>query len=198
MTSEEAISAFHTVHTPDVVEALDARQSIAMAASWPAGFVALAHADGITSYRNKLFRTLCPISESLVADWWYPGSVGLMVSSFGDLIIWTGQSVQVVRIQRARIHPGPDSDTFFLGSSLIREEFWTQIFRPDHHSRAEQMCGVLGPGEIYTWVPAFPLGGSETTSAIQRGKMIEHLHLLAQATGRARAPASWPKSPTGG
>jgi hypothetical protein len=67
-----------------------------------------------------------------------------------------------------------ESQIFFLAPSVEGSDFFS-LFR-----RARRKLGLLKSDEMYGFVPALMLGGSEELENLEKVKIIEHLIFLSQ------------------
>jgi len=109
-------------------------------------------------------------------------------SAFGDLYFWgekSGASLKISSIlsrytTRTSIHTGEQlSKGFpaFLLSISFDSNNYGDLFEP-----ALQNLGPLAPDEMYGFVPAVMLGGSNTVDHLAKLKAPEHLILLSKIT----------------
>jgi hypothetical protein len=72
-----------------------------------------------------------------------------------------------------------DDADWFYSRTLTAKDFAPQTYLPDRIGVARKATGPLQWDEMYTYVPALALGGSPTSSRIERVKALEALTLLA-------------------
>ncbi|MEG1039193.1 MAG: GAD-like domain-containing protein [Pseudomonas sp.] len=108
--------------------------------------------------------------------------------AFGDLYFWgekTGASLKITSIvSRYIIHasaiPADQMDkrlqSFLIGIDVEYNDY-DELFRP-----AKKKLGILSRDEMYGFVPALMLGGSDTLKHLEKVKAVEHLTLLSQIT----------------
>lgn len=145
---------------------------------------ALAEADGWASYDGDSLWHCDPDDWAGVAARWMPEGTKqcdvLFRTGFGDLFVWDGTYVWLVRPHlsaRMRITRRVDR---LLGFAFQQSDFFLQDDLPEMMERARTKAGQLKPEEIYNYVPALALGGSEKKSRIVKAKAKEALDILAQ------------------
>jgi hypothetical protein len=137
--------------------------------------------EGWCSYREQIFWMCDPDDWSPAAHAWFPKSPSPQVlgrAAFGDLfvldeIFWLTLPHQSVILTEVN-----DSNRFF-GRTLTSKTFMLQTELPRLRAARDQ-AGSLEWDEMYTYVPAFALGGSEETSKLERVKAREQLVILSQ------------------
>ncbi|MDO7911137.1 GAD-like domain-containing protein [Pseudomonas sp. 22-AL-CL-001] len=107
-------------------------------------------------------------------------------TAFGKLYLWgekTGQSLTIESCYSLYAYKKPGTTTedldrqclsFFLSASFEFSDF-LDLFDP-----AKRKLGILQSDEIYGFVPALMIGGSEDLKNLEKLKIIEHLTFLAQ------------------
>ena len=145
---------------------------------------ALAEEDGWASYDRDALWHCDPDDWDGVADRWMAEETKqkdvLFRSGFGDLLVWDGTYVWLVRPHlSARMRLARRID-FLIGFAFQDPDFFLNRDLPAMMARAREKGGRLAPDEIYTFVPALALGGSEERSRIVKAKAKEALDILAQ------------------
>jgi len=72
-----------------------------------------------------------------------------------------------------------DDSNWFFGRTLTSKTFMLQS-ELSRHRAARAAAGPLEWDDMYTYVPAFALGGSDGTSKVERVKAREQLVILSQ------------------
>ena len=109
-------------------------------------------------------------------------------SAFGDLYLWgeqTGASLKLTSIlsrytTHTSIFTGEQMDKGlrnFLLSRDVDTNNYGDLFKP-----AKKKLGNLRHDEMYGFVPAFMLGGTDTLDHLEKVKAVEHLTILSQIT----------------
>lgn len=106
--------------------------------------------------------------------------------AFGDLYLWgetTGYSLKITSLYSRCVMNDPvvssgDMDaelqSFILSRNPESNDF-EDLFEP-----ARKKLGMLRHDEMYGFVPALMLGGSETLANLEKVKAVEHLMILSQ------------------
>jgi hypothetical protein len=111
-------------------------------------------------------------------------------SSFGELFVLDEIFWLTLPHQSVSMMSTDDSDWFF-GRTVTSKTFMLQAELPRHRA-ARTEAGPLEPDQMYTYVPALALGGSEETSNVERVKAIEQLVILSQMAEIRRTLRSRP------
>jgi hypothetical protein len=120
------------------------------------------------------------------ADAWLPAgskrSDVLFRTGFGDLLVWDGTFIWLVLVHLpARMTVGTAIDRL-VGYVLQRPTFYANDDLPAMMDRARKEAGPLEPDEMYNYVPALALGGTEETARVVKVKAKEALDILAQVS----------------
>jgi hypothetical protein len=149
---------------------------------------------GWCGYGEGLFWLVNPEEYDGVVQSWLEGTAFetfdiyhlIARSAFGELYFWgerTGASLKITScFSRCYTHVSKfgeeQSDkrlqNFFLGMSAKRNDF-ANMFK-----FAAKKIGVLNIDEMYGFVPALMLGGSDTLDHLEKVKAVEHLIFLSQ------------------
>lgn len=149
---------------------------------------------GWCGYGEGLFWMVNPQEYDSVVTNWIQGSAlekndtyyVIARSAFGDLYLWgenSGPSLCIFSnvsrytydpVERSPKAMGRAFQSFLLSFDRDYLDF-NELF-----NAAKESLGVLGPDEIYGFVPALQLGGSAKIEHIERVRTIEHLILLSQ------------------
>lgn len=154
-----------------------------LAAKMPDPILSLLESDGIATYRDDALRTLNPVDwQDLVANWTdkFPDALPFAMTSFGDFYFWADRAVWVCFVQYARIKFCMESADSFLNDFLTDPSYLKDLELFERNNKARAAVGTRSNSEIYTWEPAFALGGSPDTSAIGKGNARVALKLLSQ------------------
>ncbi|SES69280.1 GAD-like domain-containing protein [Pseudomonas graminis] len=149
---------------------------------------------GWCGYGNGIFWLVNPQEYEGVVASWLEGTIFekrdiyhiIARSAFGDLYFWgetTGCALNITSIfSRCVINDPPtmplDMDKAFqnfLISRKVSSNDFEDLFEP-----ARKKLGTLRHDEMYGFVPALMLGGSETVDNLEKVKAVEHLMILSQ------------------
>ncbi|HEV7667218.1 MAG TPA: contractile injection system tape measure protein [Thermoanaerobaculia bacterium] len=100
-------------------------------------------------------------------------------TGFGDLFVWDGELFWFAMVHESIVMGSVDDADWFFSRTLLAKDFAPQTYLPQRLAAARQAAGGLEWNEMYTYVPALALGGSPTTSRIERVQALEALALLA-------------------
>jgi len=107
-------------------------------------------------------------------------------TAFGGLYLWGEKTGHALKIESllsrycaqdlgtTEVNLDRESQIFFLAPSVEGSDFFS-LFR-----RARRKLGLLKSDEMYGFVPALMLGGSEELENLEKVKIIEHLIFLSQ------------------
>lgn len=151
---------------------------------------------GWCGYGNGIFWLVNPQEYEGVAASWLQGTIFekrdiyhiIARSAFGDLYFWgetTGYALNITSIFSRCVINDPaimplDMDKAFqnfLISRKVSSNDFEDLFEP-----ARKKLGTLRHDEMYGFVPALMLGGSETLGNLEKVKAVEHLIILSQLT----------------
>jgi hypothetical protein len=139
--------------------------------------------DGWCSYKEQVLWLCDPDDWDAAARAWFPEAERPQVfarSAFGDLFVWDGELFRYVMVHDSLVMTSvPDGDWFFT-RVLTAPDFAPQTHLPVAVRDARAKAGRLAWDEMYAYVPALALGGSEETSRIERVKALEALSMLSQ------------------
>ncbi|SES69204.1 GAD-like domain-containing protein [Pseudomonas graminis] len=149
---------------------------------------------GWCGYGNGIFWLVNPQEyEGVVASWIEGAEIDqrdtyhlIARGAFGDLYFWgeeTGFTLKITSIySRCVIHdfrPAPEQldrkVQDFIVSRNVDSNNFEDLFEP-----ARKKLGTLRHDEMYGFVPALMLGGSETLDNLEKVKAVEHLIILSQ------------------
>jgi hypothetical protein len=138
--------------------------------------------DGWASYRDGTLWT-CPPAEWNAAPWLEPGpgeAATWLRTGFGDLIAWDGEMFWQVLVHHGARMRLTDSDAWLIGHSLVQPDAYVNDDLPKLMERGREK-GSLSGSQIYTFVPALALGGSEEESEVEIAEGAVALDILRQA-----------------
>lgn len=153
----------------------------------PPAMLELLRADGWCSYRDQVLWLTDPDEWApALRAWLGPDTDAecLLRSGFGDLFYWQhGQHFWYLNPHEANamMMLAPQTDWFFT-HSLTAAGFAPSTHLPVRVAAARAAVGPLAGHEMYLYVPALALGGSQETSRIEKGSAMEAHAMLAQLT----------------
>ncbi len=163
----------------------------AAAAGAPPAIAALLLRDGLGSYAGQVLWTCDPAQWAAAAQRWLPGRARAdtyLRTAFGDLFIWDGEMFWFAMVHEGLVAGSVDDDAWFLSRTLAPQGLpMLHQGLPARVARARAAVGELAADEMYAFVPALALGGSEQDSRIERVHALEHLAMLA-SLGVAERP----------
>ncbi|MGX2040187.1 GAD-like domain-containing protein [Methylocaldum sp. MU1018] len=146
--------------------------------------------EGWCSYKDQVLWLCDPDDWQPAAHAWFPSEPQAQVlarTAFGDLFIWDGEMFWFVLVHESLAMTTVDDPDWFFSRMLTADDFAPQTHLPGRVRAARETAGPLRWDEMYTYVPAFALGGSESSSRIERVKALEALALLASLAPLRRA-----------
>ena len=141
--------------------------------------------EGWCSYKNQSLWICDPDDWKECADLYsqiVPGALVLARSAYGDLFIWDGKLFWYVMVHEALVMWTMDDEDWFFSQIITKKQFL-----PRSVSKAQKLCGKLESDEMYTYVPALALGGSEKTSTVEKVKAKEGIAILASLVPAEKA-----------
>lgn len=182
LTPQEALESFQTAFPTGVRyrEYTQADQD-RLAGRIPEVMRMILQRDGWCSYRKQMFWMCDPDDWDPVARAWFPQSPSPQIlarSAFGDLFV-LDEIFWLTLPQQSVLITSSDNSNWFFGRTLTSKTFMLQTELSRLRATRDQV-GPLEWDEMYTYVPAFALGGSEETSKLERVKAREQLVMLSQ------------------
>lgn len=138
--------------------------------------------EGWCSYKNQVFWICDPDQWQVAANAWFPQSKNTQVlarTAFGDIFVWDGEMFWFVMVHDSIVSRTVDDSDWFFSRMLTAKDFALNSHLPGRVKAACKKSGPLEWDEMYTYVPALALGGSEASSQIKRVKAIEAIVFLA-------------------
>ena len=138
--------------------------------------------EGWCSYKNQVLWLCDPDQWQAAANAWFPQNKNTQVlarTAFGDIFVWDGEVFWFVMVHHSLVSMTVDDADWFFSRMLTANDFAPQTHLPGRVAAARKQVGSLEWDEMYTYVPALALGGSEKFSQIERVKAIEGIVLLA-------------------
>lgn len=139
--------------------------------------------EGWCSYKEQVLWLCDPDDWQPAADaWctWSPNAQVVARTGFGDLFIWDGEMFWFFLVHESLAMRTVGNSDWFFSRMLTSNDFAPQTYLPDSIRAAREVAGSLAWDEMYTYVPALLLGGSEEASRIERVKALEALMMLAK------------------
>jgi len=150
----------------------------------PPTIAALLRRDGLGSYGRQALWTCNPAEWAAAATRWLPGRAradAYLRTAFGDLFIWDGEMFWFAMVHEGVVAGSVDDDAWFLSRTLGPQGLPSlHQSLPHRIARAKSIAGELAANEMYAYVPALALGGTEEDSRIVRVPALEHLAMLAE------------------
>lgn len=146
-------------------------------------YLDLLERDGWAAYRKGALWTCDPDDMKNVKQGWlehFPKAEIFMQTAFGDFFFWDQRYCFTCSVNNSQILYSSMRVTWFLAGIITNGAFFKSLGLPKYSNLGAKQCGPLTRDEVYFWVPAFALGGSPESSAIERGKMDVTLDLLRQ------------------
>lgn len=178
---KKAIETFLSVYEPDKIAPADHLPEAVL--RHPA-IAELVRMHGFVSYSNQLLWMCNPDEFADVAKPWLESDANeadvFFRTAFGELYAWDGVFFwQIMPHQSARVRLTEHAE-WLIGKSLVDEEMSVRSDLPKLLQKAQKSNPPLGADEMYNFVPALALGGSESRSDIEKTKLKEALDILLQ------------------
>lgn len=180
---------FHKLHDPGLKCKKAANKSIQeYKDKLPSSLLEEWKENGWCGYAQGLIWIVNPDSfEDILGDWVDLTSTSAIVFArtiFGDLFLWSGDQVHILTVQDGDVEVITKDIEIFFNKFLCEEDILDNVLKKDLYQEALQRLGLPEPNECYAFVPALALGGPGTVDTIERVKLREHLHFLAQLVHR--------------
>jgi len=137
-----------------------------------------------TVFGDCFFWTVSPLEyHDILCNWGLDGKkcFAFLRSSFGCIAYYYKENCYRLNVQNGTHSIIGDADfDFILNSALAYFRNLRVGFCYDLHLKYRDSLPELKEDEMYTLVPALPLGGDMETSKVQVVKMKEQLDILAQ------------------
>ena len=105
--------------------------------------------------------------------------IPIVITAFGDIFFYdrTNGTISFLDIHYRQIDVCTKYQMFF-DKFLVDEKIRLSILRENLFDEALKKIGKLADNEIYMFVPALIIGGTETTENMKKGDASTHQHLL--------------------
>jgi hypothetical protein len=140
---------------------------------------------GFASYAKGLFFISSPEPFETILETYFgkkhPHTV-ICHSSFGKLLLWDHENPSIISFnvnagQGTRMVADGNINGFFK-YGMNDDEFY-EAYNYDLHLKAVDKFGQLEPDQVFAFVPALSLGGSEKLENIKVSQLREYLAILA-------------------
>lgn len=138
--------------------------------------------DGWCSYKEQVLWLCDPDDWKPAARAWFADVKDPQVvarTGFGELFVFDGVVYWYAMVHEPLVLRTVANHDWFFSQMLTASDFAPQTYLPDAVRTARKQAGALEWDEMYTYVPALALGGSESSSKIERVKANEALVMLA-------------------
>ena len=111
-------------------------------------------------------------------------SVPLFTTGFADIITWEeSKYVVIVNYRKTETHIHPLNFNRFL-TFYDSSKIYMDFLDSNQYNNAIQLLGKLEYDECFGYVPLLAFGGSEKVENLQKIKLLPHIDIMAQASGR--------------
>ncbi|MGC9357936.1 MAG: T6SS immunity protein Tdi1 domain-containing protein, partial [Anaerolineae bacterium] len=108
-------------------------------------------------------------------------ALAFLRTAFGDMLIWHEDHARYLSVVYGRLHRPLTGRLDILFEVTLCDDRYVDIAIDRlTYRKALPRLGAPARDEVYAYVPALALGGSEDASALQKVKLREHLSFLAQ------------------
>lgn len=139
--------------------------------------------EGYCSYGEGFFHFVDPGDyKEILAEWNKPltGHMVFCRTGVGDLFTWNNKEVSVLHVSEGMLSVISEDMFDFFKFSLGDEQYVNKTLYKQYFDKARKDLGALAYDECYGFVPALPLGGSESSENLHKLKIKEYLSILAQ------------------
>ncbi len=139
--------------------------------------------EGQFTFGETLFFFIDPLPMKTTATDWglNPDNDYIFLrTAFGDFFYWDGIGVKVVHINSAVQNEVSSDIKDFLNFGLPDDKYNSKTLYGRFLKKAKENLGELKSDECYIFVPALPLGGKESATNLQIGKLTEYLAMLSE------------------
>ena len=153
----------------------------------PAEIIYLWENYGFGEYGNGIIKVVDPREYMNSLYTWLGGidynKIPIMVSAFGDIFYYrkleeNENDVALLNIHYRKIEVCAWSYQEFFGKYILDSEVRNTILRERLYSNAVQELGELKHSEIFFFVPALFVGGSEDIKYVKKGSANVHHQVL--------------------
>ena len=106
--------------------------------------------------------------------------IPIVITAFGDIFFYDGinGTISFLDIHYRHIELCTDTWQEFFDKFLVNEKIRFAVLRKKLFDEALKKIGKLSDNEMYMFVPALIIGGTETTENMKKGDALTHQHLL--------------------
>jgi hypothetical protein len=139
--------------------------------------------SGWCSYGDGLLWTINPADYSEILGAWpdvTEGAHAFVRTAFGSIVFWDGELARFLDVLSGDVSTLFPTMDFNFNGALSDDKYLNAVVRQKLFKEALPRLGPPAVDECYAFVPALPLGGTESSASLQKVKLREHLHILAQ------------------
>jgi hypothetical protein len=186
--SEQPLKAFHArFGSPAPVVHADSERLELLPSGFPEVLREYWREHGFGAYGEQLIWTQPPDDFAAIVEEWIGTSAkdaALLVRfSFGDFVVWARGQIFFVNVHRGYLEELLPDVSFLFDEMLCDDAFLDNFVRRPLHVECRRRLGSLSSSACFAFVPALALGGTESSDAVQKVSIREHLALLAQVNG---------------
>lgn len=119
-----------------------------------------------------------------LAEWLgHREALAFLRTAFGDVLFWHEGQVYYLDVLYQRVHHLTGRMDILFEVTLCDERYWDNVLDRPTYRQAQRRLGAPTCDEVYAYVPALALGGSEDPTTLHKIALREHLIFLAQLRG---------------
>ncbi|WP_024480405.1 T6SS immunity protein Tdi1 domain-containing protein [Cellulophaga baltica] len=145
---------------------------------------------GFGVYMDEFLKIINPneYQDSLNESYINPNNTEIVfaITAFGDYLVWTGDAIRLIKFRYGsyNIIENDDDMTWFFDMDLADDAYASDIFKIQIYKETFSLLGSLAFDECYGYVPILAAGGAEKVENVEKVKIIEHLSIITQFTGK--------------
>lgn len=111
-------------------------------------------------------------------------AIPILVTALAEIITWEeGEFIGKIDYPHGVFHLIGKKFTHFL-SNLEDQDFLDEYFNQVTYKKAISQLGKLSYDECFGHIPLLSLGGKDSVDSLQRCKVLEHIQLITNVTGK--------------
>lgn len=158
----------------------------------PAPWLEFWKAYGFGNYGDGMLKVIAPNDYMPNLYTWLgkenPDRIPILMTAFGDMLYYRKLSETAADICLLDIHYRNTEVCAYSLEGLLRfltvEDVMESMLRKTLFGQAMEQCGTLQPDEIYGFVPALALGGSEAVEFVRKGNAFTYQQLMFEIMTR--------------
>ena len=131
------------------------------------GYLSLLSDEEISKYSSVMSKKISTLKSAVV----------FATSAFGDLFVWDGTYIYLLRLAESRIDVILSGFTFFY-QNIMDIEYQKDMFDLDRFYAVQNEVGEICNGECYIYEPIPIFGGNMSVDTVRIGNREEYIRFL--------------------